>query len=73
VRAIVLVEAELSLLPVYGTTASFANVTRLLARAGFAPVAFEGVLDDPQTGEMLQADAIFRQSERAVLAAHGHD
>jgi hypothetical protein len=28
-------------------------------RAGRAPGAFDGVLDDLATGEMLQADAIF--------------
>jgi hypothetical protein len=33
-----------------------------LAEQGFAPIAFEGVLDDVETGEMLQADAIFRSS-----------
>jgi FkbM family methyltransferase len=60
-RDVVLVEAEVSLLTVYGATASFAAVTGLLARRGFQPIAFEGVLDDPDTGEMLQADAIFRR------------
>jgi hypothetical protein len=37
----------------------FADVVPFLAGRGFAPVAFEGVLDDLATGEMLQADAIF--------------
>jgi hypothetical protein len=36
-----------------------ARRARLMASCGFAPIAFEGVLDDPDTGEMLQADAIF--------------
>lgn len=62
---VVLVEAEVSLLPVYGAIASYTSVTRLLARGGFEPVAFEGVLDDPETGEMLQVDVIF--------AARGQD
>jgi hypothetical protein len=64
-RDVVLVEVELSLLPVYGATASFASVTQLMADGGFEPIAFESVLDDPETGEMLQADAIFRRSECA--------
>jgi FkbM family methyltransferase len=62
---VAVVEAEVSLLPVYGATASFASVRGLLERRGFAPIAFEGVLDDPDTGEMLQADVIF--------AARGQD
>ena len=28
---------------------------------GFTPIAFERVLDDVDTGEMLQVDAIFRR------------
>jgi hypothetical protein len=32
-----------------------------LAARDFTPIAFEGVLDDVETGEMLQADGIFRR------------
>jgi FkbM family methyltransferase len=60
--AIVLVEAELSLLPTYDGGPLFADVVAFLAEHGFVPIAFEGVLDDVETGEMLQADAIFRSS-----------
>jgi hypothetical protein len=56
---VALAEAKVSLLPVYGATASLRSVTRLLERRDFAPIALEGVLDDPDTGEMLQVDAIF--------------
>jgi FkbM family methyltransferase len=59
------VSEDSRLLPVYGATASFATVTQLMADGGFEPIAFESVLDDPETGEMLQADAIFRRSECA--------
>jgi FkbM family methyltransferase len=55
-----LVEAELSLLPTYDSGPLFADVVGHLADRGFTPIAFEGVLDDDETGEMLQADAIFR-------------
>ena len=58
--AIALVEAELSLIRTYETGPLFADVVSFLAAHGFGPIAFEGVLDDPDTGEMLQADAIFR-------------
>jgi FkbM family methyltransferase len=59
--AIFLVEVELSLLEVYNGGPLFGDVLRFLARHDFAPIAFEGVLDDAQTGEMLQADGIFRR------------
>jgi FkbM family methyltransferase len=58
--AIALVEAELSLISTYDGGPLFADVVGFLAGHGFSPIAFEGVLDDPDTGEMLQADAIFR-------------
>jgi hypothetical protein len=58
----VLVEAELSLLPTYEAGPLFGDVVAFLAEHGFVPIAFEGVLDDVETGEMLQADAIFRSS-----------
>jgi FkbM family methyltransferase len=62
--AMSLVEVELSLLPVYDSPPVFGDVHGLLARHGFAPIAFEGVLDDTETGEMLQADGIFRRVDR---------
>jgi hypothetical protein len=62
--AMSLIEVELSLLPVYDSAPIFGDVHGLLARHGFAPIAFEGVLDDTETGEMLQADGIFRRVDR---------
>jgi FkbM family methyltransferase len=59
--AISLIEAELSLLAVYDAGPLFQDVYRFLDEHGFAPIAFEGVLDDTGTGEMLQADGIFRR------------
>ena len=56
---IVLVETELSLLPTYDSGPLFGDVLRFLGEHGFSPISFEGVLDDSQTGEMLQVDAIF--------------
>jgi FkbM family methyltransferase len=55
-----LVEAELSLISTYDAGPLFADVVGFLAARGFSPIAFEGVLDDPESGEMLQVDAIFR-------------
>ena len=50
------------MLPTYDGGPLFADVVAFLAEHGFVPIAFEGVLDDVETGEMLQADAIFRSS-----------
>lgn len=66
---VVLVEAELSLLPTYDAGPLFGDVVPFLAGRGFAPVAFEGVLDDLATGEMLQADAIFARRGPSLAAA----
>jgi FkbM family methyltransferase len=60
--AMVLVEAELSLVSTYDAGPLFQDVVALLAEHRFAPIAFEGVLDDVATGEMLQVDAIFRST-----------
>jgi hypothetical protein len=67
-EAMSLVEVELSLLPVYDSAPLFAEVYGLLAQQGFTPIAFEGVLDDTETGEMLQADGIFRRGTGSILA-----
>jgi len=60
--AIVLVEAEVSLLPTYDAGPLFEDVVEFVAEHGFAPIALEGVLDDAETGEMLQVDAMFRST-----------
>jgi FkbM family methyltransferase len=59
--AISLIEVELSLIAVYDAGPLFQEVVRFLEKHDFAPIAFEGVLDDADTGEMLQADGIFRR------------
>jgi len=66
--AIALVEVELSLIAVYESAPLFGDVYAVLADHGFAPIAFEGVLDDTETGEMLQADGIFRRGTGSSLA-----
>jgi len=68
-EAISLVEVELSLLAVYDSAPVFADVYGLLAQHRFEPIGFEGVLDDPKTGEMLQADGIFRRGTGSSLAS----
>jgi FkbM family methyltransferase len=68
--AMSLIEVELSLLTVYDSARLFAEVYGLLAQHGFTPIALEGVLDDTETGEMLQADGIFRRGTGSSLAAN---
>jgi hypothetical protein len=52
----------------YDSAPVFRHVYGALAQHGFAPIAFEGVLDDAETGEMLQADGIFRRWTGSSLA-----
>jgi FkbM family methyltransferase len=59
--AISFVEVELSLATVYEQGPLFRDVVGFLGRHEFVPIAFEGVLDDLETGEMLQVDGIFRR------------
>jgi hypothetical protein len=59
--AISLVEVELSLLAVYSAGPLFGDVFLFLGEHDYTPIAFEGVLDDAETGEMLQVDGIFRR------------
>jgi FkbM family methyltransferase len=60
--AVLLIEVELSLIAVYNTGPLFRDVVGFLGAHKFEPIAFEGVLDDHETGEMLQADGIFRRA-----------
>jgi hypothetical protein len=48
----------------------FTEVFGFLREHGFAPMAFEGVLDDAQTGEMLQVDGIFARGTVSGLDRH---
>jgi FkbM family methyltransferase len=57
------VEAEVSLVRVYDSAPSADEVLVFLSAACFAPIAFEGVLDDIESGEMLMADVIFRRAK----------
>jgi FkbM family methyltransferase len=54
-----LVEAELSLVPLYRNGPLYGEVIDHLARRGFGLIAVEGITEEPETGHMLQVDAIF--------------
>lgn len=53
------VEVELWFLPVHANGARFVDVARYLEERGFALCSVEGKSDDPHTGRMFGADAIF--------------
>jgi FkbM family methyltransferase len=57
------------LIAVYNTGPLFRDVVGFLGEHKFEPIAFEGVLDDHETGEMLQADGIFRRGTRSDLVS----
>jgi hypothetical protein len=64
-----LVELELSLVPLYESGPLFYEAVDWLRDRDFAPVAFECVLDDRRSGQMLQMDGIF--GAQAKLAERG--
>jgi FkbM family methyltransferase len=57
-----LVEAELSLVPLYRDGPLYGEVIEHLARRGFGLIAVEGITEEPENGHMLQLDAIFARS-----------
>ena len=63
------VEAELSLVKLYEGGALIDEVISFLDDRGFALVSLEGIDEEPETGQMLQVDAIFmrrRNGDRAT-------
>lgn len=57
--SVALVEAELSLVPLYDAAPSYLDVVRWLGERGFRLVSLEDGPEDVATGEMLQLDGIF--------------
>lgn len=53
------VQAELSLVPLYEGGPLWLEVVQFMSDHGFHVAGLEGGYTDPETGEMLQADAIF--------------
>jgi FkbM family methyltransferase len=67
-----LVEAELSLVPLYRGGPLFDEVIDFLDERGFGLISLEGVDEEPDTGHMLQVDAIFlRRNRRARQPRQG--
>ena len=60
----VLIEAELSLVPLYEGAPRFDEVIDYLAERGFGVLSLEPVFVDPADGRLLQVDAVFGRSAR---------
>lgn len=60
------VQLEVSLAPLYGGQASFAEMLALMDGHGFVLWGFWPGFAEPGTGRILQADAIFGRPERAL-------
>jgi FkbM family methyltransferase len=54
-----LVEAEVSLVPLYGGGPLYRDVVDHLDQRGFRLISMEGITEEPETGHMLQLDAVF--------------
>lgn len=59
--AVAMIEAELSLVPVYARGPLWTEIVDYLDVRGFALVSVENVFEDFATGEMLQVDGIFKR------------
>jgi FkbM family methyltransferase len=64
---VALLEAELSLRPLYDGAPPYTQVVSHLAQVGFRLVSLQEGPEDPQTGEMLEFDGIF--ANEALLNA----
>jgi len=62
---VVAVEAEVSLVPLYSGAPLYREVVDHLSGLGFALVSIEGITEEPESGQMLQLDAIFGRAASA--------
>jgi FkbM family methyltransferase len=60
--SVVVVDVELSLVPLYRDAPLLVEVLGHLERRGFVPSWLEPVFVDPATGRLLQVDGLFRRS-----------
>jgi FkbM family methyltransferase len=57
------VEMEMSLTPLYSNEPTFGELYQLLLAKGYTVVGLEPGFTNPQTGQLLQADAVFHRFE----------
>ncbi len=53
------VQVELSLIPMYEDETPFVEIITYLQARGFSLMSFQPVIDDPETGQLLQVDGLF--------------
>lgn len=53
------VQVELSLVPMYEDETPFVEIITYLQAHGFSLMSFQPVIDDPETGQLLQVDGLF--------------
>ncbi len=56
------VQVELSLIPMYEDETPFVEIITYLQTHGFNLMSFQPVIDDPETGQLLQVDGLFFRS-----------
>ena len=56
------VQVELSLIPMYEDETPFVEIITYLQAHGFSLMSFQPVIDDPETGQLLQVDGLFFRS-----------
>ncbi len=61
------VQVEMSLAPLYSDELTFGELYQLLLGKGYAMVDLEPGFTNPQTGQLLQADAIFHRFEQREI------
>jgi FkbM family methyltransferase len=61
------VQVEMSLTPLYSNELTFGELYQLLLGKGYAMVDLEPHFTNPQTGQLLQADAIFHRLDRREI------
>ncbi len=61
------VQVEMSLTPLYSDELTFGALYQLLLGKGYVMVGLEPGFTNPQTGQLLQADAIFHRFERPEI------
>lgn len=63
------VQVEMSLTPLYSNELTFGELYQLLLGKGYAMVGLEPGFTNPETGQLLQADAIFHRFERQEITS----
>lgn len=70
-EAVVGLEVELSLVPLYEGQLLWGELSEVIRGFGFVPLSFSDGFRDPETGELLQVDGLFGRARRGHQKGHG--